>query len=805
MRYNSKNHSVELSVSELCGAVFSHGSLNVPYSPFSYAPSATEIVNQKKSLEDGRYTPDVTFDFTCSFSGIHFCVSGKADGILKKENHLTVTLVRATHSRDVRISPDDETIAELSCLSLFACDKYNAENASAVLVVMNTKTGKETEFTFEYSADLLRRTYMGYLSKIQRRAKLIINHTLQIKNSVDEMKFPYKSVRLGQRELIEECYRAIYNGKRLFVQAPTGIGKTISTLYPAVKALGRGLCDKIFYLTAKASTRREAFGAIRKMHDAGADIKAIILSSKEQMCLNTGAKMSGIGIGKFCNPDGCSLAKGYFDRVNDALTELLENGSGFTSRIISEKAQEYGICPYELSLDLSEHCDIIICDYNYVFDPNVYLRRYFDGKQGQYVFLTDEAHNLADRARDTYSTALSLSEFEAIYSKISKEESKIYSAFEEIIRDIQLLKALCADNLTYDTNGKENGFYISRDPLSAFGKQIYDFSGICETWLRNRKNESNPLYNDMNEIASKVRNYLGILEYYDEKFRTYIVVEKSNITIRLFCLDPSHILDTCMNRARACVLFSATLTPTDYFVDVLGGGKKSAELSLPSPFDQSHLCLCAASYISTRYADREASSKKIADCIAASVLSKKGNYMVYFPSYIYLETVVPIFQARYPKVKTVVQTRNMTNAERDSFIDSFKENTNSVQIGFCVLGGSFSEGVDLPGNRLIGSIVVGVGLPQLSNELNIIREFYDIKCERGYDYAYTYPGMNKVLQACGRVIRREEDRGIVVLIDDRYATPQYMSLFPEHWNCINFASSNKELAKLIKEFWKNQS
>ncbi len=799
MRYNRALSTVELDIGELC----------TKYGSIGYESTELESLRQKTrdrlcSELGVFFSPDTELDLTLSVSGIRYRVGGRADGILKKDGKLFVYMIKGarTYGSIMSSLPSINEYGMLLCH--LASAKYDAESVVLRTVFCEARDGKARETEKEYSSSLLSRTFLSLLVKKERFAKLAIAHETGGRDSIKNMKFPFGKMREGQRELIEACYTAIHKGKRLFAAAPTGIGKTISVLYPSVKALGSGLCDKIFYLTAKGSTKREAFEAVKRMFEAGASLKVIILSSKDHMCGNDIAKQSGLRLSSFCS-GGCEMSRGYHSRSEDALYELLTSSNGYTPSLISKTAKKYGICPYELSLDLSEHCDIIICDYNYVFSPSVKLRRYFgelsDKADENYVFLTDEAHNLADRARDMYSAVLDFNTVKAFADQLPPDEGILSAHFEEFLRAFRGLKKLCADELSKDSEGKEQGFYFSVTPPAFFTRAIEKFLTAIDSHAKKHKDE--PIAEILFELLSALRLYMSILEYYDEHFRTYILVYGGNITSKIYCIDPSQVLDRCMNRACSSVLFSATLTPADYFADVLGGSKNAMTLSLPSPFPRENLCLCAMTGISTRHEDRDKSYGKVASAIAAAVLPMKGNYIVYFPSYSYMEKVSERFAKRFPNVNILVQKRGMSYGEKEKFLDFFGDDKGILRIGFCVLGGSFSEGVDLPGSRLIGSIIIGVGLPGLSNELNIIRDFYELKYERGYDYAYTYPGMNKVLQACGRVIRRENDKGIVVLIDDRYETPQYRDLFPEHWENIIFASSASELAKNAENFWEN--
>ena len=464
-------------------------------------------------------------------------------------------------------------------------------------------------------------------------------------------------------------------------------------------------------------------------------------------------------------------------------------------------AQKYKVCPYELSLDLSLLCDVIICDYNYVFDPIIYFQRYFGkgGEGGRYVFLVDEAHNLPDRAIDMYSASLSRNSFEEIASIIPAHDSELLNELDGFIHLLDESKKLCYDNMTKNEKGEEQGYYISKNSYTDIDARLENLHSVMGTWIR--KNRLSPVLNQVKNLYSTLSKYRKISELYDDHYMFFIEVLGGDIKVRLSCLDPSNQLALCHSRAVSSVMFSATLEPIDYFSDILGGDRSSIKIQLPSPFNQENLCLVCVDSINTRFDERESSYKKIASCIAGTLSGRAGNYIVFFPSYNYMNEVHKAFEKKYPKVKTFMQTGNMSYSEKEEFLANFKEDMGVLRVGFCVLGGSFSEGIDLPGTRLIGTVVVGVGLPGISNERNIMKEYFENSREGGYDYAYTYPGMNRVLQAAGRVIRTEDDKGIVVLLDDRYATEQYKMMFPLHWSHAKYAHSAQELAEIVKKFW----
>ena len=801
MKYVEDTCSVELSVRELCQAVYLGGDIDSKRRvSFSDLQSGSE--NHKKIQRDAGvfYTPEVELTNTSVYNEIYYTVSGRADGVIKKDGVVTVDEIKSVNKYEFHFPPKEIYLAQLKCYAYFLACRDELSRVCGQLTMYNTDSGKIKYHRYEFDVDDLRLWYTSLIMRISREGSFLKVRAEELLPSAASVVFPYSELREGQETMIRECYGAIRRGDRLFVEAPTGTGKTISSLYPAVRALGEGRADKVFYLTAKASTRREAYRAAGKLFEGGARLRTVVITAKEQVCM-CGARIAGVS-GNMCEPEKCEFAAGYYDKVKDAIFELLSRQNGFTRQIICEVAKKYRICPYELSLDLSEYCDIIICDYNYAFDPMVYFRRYFGSnvEAGKYIFLVDEAHNLADRARDMYSAEIRRSDIEKIYSKITADERELDKAFEKIITTVRALRRLCADNIIKTAEGEERAFYLSHSLPMKLCEELDIFKKKLEGWLKDRADS--PLYADIEHLLSKIRRFTAIEECFDEHFLFYLEMSGNDMQIKIYCLDPSHILDIIQNRAISTVFFSATLTPSEYFCDILGGGKSSVRLELESPFERSNLCVAVADYLGVRFEDRKKNTAKYATAIAATVSAKHGNYIAYFPSYEMMESVAAAFSRKYPSVEIILQKRNMTMRQKEEFIDSFKDDKGVLRIGFSVLGGSFSEGVDLPGSRLIGTIIFGVGLPGLSNEKNIIRDYYEVRNGSGYDYAYTYPGMNNVLQAAGRVIRRAEDKGVVVLVDDRYGDPKYTNLFPEHWKGVKYAGNVNSLAEIVRRFWR---
>ena len=653
MRYIESNCSIELSVRELCARAFLSGDLDKrSYGAVDAMRAGAEIHKKVQNDAGANYTPEVQLVNTFAYDGIYYTVSGRADGVIRTDDGFIVDEIKSVRGFDFLAPPRDIFVAQMKCYAYFLACREEMPTVCGRITYVNSDNGKIKYFNYRYTFEELRAWYVNIISGISHIAKFIKHRQQEILPSAENAVFPYGELREGQELMIREWYASIKRGERFFACAPTGIGKTMSALYPAVRALGADMADKIFYLTAKSSTRREAYRAAGRLFEAGAHLRTVVLSAKEQVCL-CGARISGKSRDK-CNGKECEFARGYYDRAQQAVFELLSRQSGFTRRIINETALKYRVCPYELSLDLSEYCDIIICDYNYVFDPSVYLRRYFGemGERGRYIFLVDEAHNLPDRARDMYSATLCRSSFEKIYAHIEPSQKDIDIVFEKMILAFRASRRLCRDNRVKTEQGEERGFYMNSSLPQSIMNELEKFRRDCEAWLK--KNKESHLAPDIEKLLSEVRRYLTVCEYFDDRFLFYIEVSGGDTRFKIYCLDPSYIMDVLQNRAVATAFFSATLTPMDYFTDVLGGSQKANAMLLPSPFDTENLCVCVAGYLSTRYEDRKKNINRYVSAIAASVCAKAGNYIVYFPSYEVLEDVSAAFEKKYPEVNKAI-------------------------------------------------------------------------------------------------------------------------------------------------------
>ncbi|MDD3052480.1 MAG: ATP-dependent DNA helicase, partial [Candidatus Cloacimonetes bacterium] len=595
--------------------------------------------------------------------------------------------------------------------------------------------------------------------------------------SIESLQFPFSEYRKGQRRMAVEVYKAIKENTDIFIQAPTGIGKTLGVIFPSLKIYVEKDIDKIFFLTAKTSGKEIAQKTFNTLREKNLSIKTVTLTAKEKICINHIFS---------CNSEDCVYAKNYYDKLNSALHAAYKHDN-FDRELIERIALQYQICPFELSLDLSLWADVVICDYNYVYDPTAYLKRYFNESSGNYIFLADEAHNMVDRSREMFSAQIMKKDVLELRKSIKGQ----FRDIDEILNQLnkELLKKRKELSLEDKIHVNQKQAYI--EILSILKK----FVTTCEKYLIGQRiNKSQLLVNYYFEYL----NYLKIADIYNEGFTTYFEVDRNNITVKQFCIDPSEIMKKINSKALGRVFFSASLLPKDYYTYLLGGNENSKYIELKSPFPQKNFGIAVAGSVSTKYKDREYTLSEISQLIRDFVKSRKGNYFIYFPSYQYLALVKEYFMLNFPDVTFLSQTINMNESERDNLINIFR--TETGVIAFAVMGGVFAEGIDLVGESLIGSIIVSVGLPQICYERDLIKIFFSAN-SNGFEYAYRFPGMNRVLQAAGRVIRDENDKGFVLLIDKRFLQRSYRSLMPEHWRHFKEIYSSESLTNCLTDFW----
>ncbi len=760
---------------------------------------------------------EVPLEKTTAVGGITVTVQGFADIISCDGDIHTVEEIKTVGYMDVSLSPFSDP-AHFAQATLYACMLAESAGLSEVqvkLTYLKRSNGSKTVFTARFSKIALLRMFDALVERAAGFIQIAAARYSVFPDEVKKMPFPYRSIRDGQADFVKEAYRAMVHGKSLLVSAPTGIGKTISSVFPAVKAVGAGKIDRIFYFTAKNVTGIAALDAAREIVKHAPHFRAVMIQAKEQVCpyKKTAPELNLRLKCRFCEKvDSIPEALGkssvsYRERQLAALTALLKSADGiYTAARVRKTADEYNICPYELSLDLSEYCTMLVCDYNYVIDDNIRFKRYFkDVKrcaEEKYVFLFDEAHNLPDRTRNTYSatvTSALVREIADLSDTYFLEDAEFQAAANGLCDAMDELASVCVENeyvRQTDEGEVSGGFYESSRVPDGLVKSAAELAKLMGRYIRDGEDSAEVL----SEYYTKISKLVFAARFFDKGFRFFASRKGNHITAELLCLDPSGMIQAMTKVARSVVMFSATLSPMEYFVEVTGL-KHAVTLELESPYARDNLCLIAYDSISTRFADRKGTAEECAEVIAEAASARRGNYLVYFPSYDYMKRVCRLFAQAMPECTIVMQRQGMSYRERERFIEVFHKRVNEWVVGFCVLGGMFSEGIDLAGESLIGAIIIGTGMPQLSAERNIMAAYYDEKTERGRDFAYICPGMNKVLQAAGRVIRSESDRGIVLLIDDRLGDPSMKRLFPKHWRHMKYTGDPLSMRSILKEFW----
>ncbi|WP_271001488.1 ATP-dependent DNA helicase [Listeria seeligeri] len=776
--------AVQISVRRLVEFVLRSGSIDSRMTSSDRALEGTKIHQLLQKSAGEEYQAEVSLKLDRTVDGVIFSLDGRADGII---NEQTIDEIKTTEIIMEEITEDFRPLhwAQLICYGFMLAEKSDLSEVTLQLTYYQVADEEIKQFRRVMSREEMGVFVDDLLSKYAVWAKMSAAWEMKRNKTIQELAFPYDSYRRGQRELSIAVYRTAVSGENLFCEAPTGIGKTMSTLFPAVKAMGEGKTDKIFYFTAKTITRQVAEDALDEMRRKGLAARSVTITAKDKICFLDERK---------CEPDHCQFAHGYYDRLNEALFDLLGQEEAITRTVVEQYSRKYTLCPFELSLDVALFCDAIVCDYNYLFDPVVYLKRFFSEGPGKYTFLVDEVHNLVDRARSMFSATLRKSLVMQVKRQLDKKlHKRLWNAVNA------MNKVMVSLNKELIESGET--IHVSKADLAEWNESVLKFTFVAKEWLP--QNTQSETQSDVLELYFESLRYVKIAELYDERYTTQITRTHSDLEIKQLCLDPAFLLSEKLKLGASSVLFSATLRPIDYYTNVLGGEEDTSRMVFSSPFEQQNMHLLVADNISTKYQMRDQSLASVVEALAALIAGKKGNYLFFFPSFQYLQNVYELFREKYPEIVVRKQEGAMDEEQREAFLEAFKAGNLETLVGFCVLGGVFSEGIDLRGERLIGAAIVGVGLAQLNPESDLIKDYYNETIGQGFDYAYQLPGMNKVLQAVGRVIRGESDRGVVLLIDERFSASRYRALFPAHWNHAKIVKNTEEITEQVTEFWRN--
>ena len=733
------------------------------------------------------YQAEVPLKTEIVCDGFTLKIEGRADGLIHTKEQVMVDEIKGVLRELDRVQePAGIHLAQAKCYASMVAEQEGVDEIGVQMTYCQMETEEVKRFQYSYRSNELKVWFDEVIRQYEKWAKFQIEWRKARNASIKGIEFPFP-YRKGQRDLAVSVYRTILRKKKLFIQAPTGVGKTISTVFPAVKAVGEELGEKIFYLTAKTITRTVAEQAFETLREQNLKFKVITLTAKEKICFCEETS---------CNPDDCPYAKGHFDRVNDAVYELLMQEDVMSREVLEAQARKHKVCPFEMALDVSTWVDGVICDYNYVFDPDARLRRFFaEGGAGGYLFLIDEAHNLVERGRQMYSAELCKEDFLAVKKLVKGEAPRFAKRLEACNKILLAMKKEC-----------EN--YKVLENISHFGIQLMNVLSETDRYLEECVDKE--VRETVLDFYFQVRSFLNIYDGLDENYVVYTEYqENGRFVLKLFCVNPAANLQKCLDKGNSAVFFSATLLPIQYYKRLLSTEKDNYAIYIDSSFDTKKRLLMNGVDVSTRYAMRSREMyQRYATYIFRVVKAKMGNYLIFFPSYRFMEDVYQEFTqllaSDEEEMELVIQQKHMDEEERENFLRAFEMGREKSLIGFGVLGGIFSEGIDLTNEKLIGTLIIGTGLPQVCNEREILKSYFDQKGLYGFDYAYRYPGMNKVLQAAGRVIRTEDDRGVILLLDERFQREKGKEIFPKEWaDCERCRLDIVE--EKIRLFWEKQT
>ena len=772
-----------LSVHQLVDFLLRTGDIDNRFFNASTMNEGSRIHSSYQASQGEDYYSEYPLKHVFVVNGINITLEGRADGIIKKKTgDYMIDEIKSTTMdlQEFRNENIEWHLGQAKCYAYLFALEQKLEHIDIRLVYI--RQGKERErFNDYYScsigelADYINDLLIDYLAFYD-----IIDVQMQKRNeSIKNLQFPFDNYRFGQRELAKYAFSIAKNGGKLFVEAPTGIGKTMSTLFPFIKSIETDEQTKIFYLTAKSSGKESAYNAVELLKDKSSlELNDIVITAKDKICFCKGSA---------CNPDECPYAKGYYSKIQGVLRYAMMNHSTFDYDTIVAIANENMICPFEFELDLSLFCDVVICDYNYLFDPLSHMKRYFDEDARHFLALIDEAHNLVDRSKDMYSAVLSYDKLKAAKQslrpvktpKIKKHLTKLKNLFDGIIDEYEYGETLF-DTLTFE--------------------QYKTFSNFLDAYIDVSKEHHEDITKELTEFYLDVNRFMRIYELLDQDiFRLFVNKVEKNVSINIYCIDASSFLRSTVDQLKGAVFFSATLSPIEYYIDTLGGRiDEDGSLLLPSPFPRENFELIIAPKVSIKYANRETSYEIVAEYIKKFISNKVGNYFIYSPSYEYMSRLLDYMDIQDD---IYIQSRDMSEKDKTVFLENFPANPTKTSVGFLVLGGAFGEGIDLISDRLIGAVIIGIGLPKINFQSDLIAEYYKERGLKGHDYAYTNPGMNKVMQAVGRVIRSETDKGAALLIDERFLYRNYRDLFRNEWKGYDVVISPEEVSDILQKFF----
>ncbi|MGE5582213.1 MAG: helicase C-terminal domain-containing protein [Bacillota bacterium] len=778
---------VKVGVKDLLETLFHPKDLGTAFIPATRGQEGIEGHHLLTSQRPAGYQTEVPVEFIYDWADYRLIVQGRIDGLLESEGALVAEEIKTTYLPLEALAADRFPVhqAQLQLYLYFLMAKNPGKRISGRLTYFSLNDLSERTFPLEISFDeaceFFNTLAETYLAICRNR-----DNWLDLRNgSITNLPFPFPESRPGQEELMDLVTQAIEQERDLLVEAATGIGKTVAVLYPALKQLPQNKrINQIFFLTAKTAGKEILKKTLSTARQQGLRLRTVFIEAKERVCLSPGAQ---------CHPLYCPYALDYYPKAA-RVTPMLLDQELITPETLLECAKLETICPFELSLDLAFQADLIVCDYNYVFDPGVYLRRFFlNSGRRDYLFLVDEAHNMVARGREMYSATLALRDLVSFQNEIAAVDKKAAAGCGAVAEFFQVWDHEIAEE-------RRPGIRLSHLP-DLFEPALERLAATLDLLLRERLPAE--LRRRVRDFYFNLSAFTRIAALTDKDFAIYVKQESEGAVLRLFCFNPGRLLRRRIEQGRLAIFFSATLSPLNYFRELLGCGPDSLSLQIPSPFPQETRLYLQVPGIDTRFRSREASAPALAGCIADLVTAHTGNYLIFFPSYTYMKAVWPyIKQAVAGKAGIFAQAPSMKEAQKQEFLRRITSvGTGYSQVGLAVLGGLFGEGVDLPGEQLIGVMIIGPGLPVVNDEQELLRMYFDERNGEGFLYAYLIPGLIRVIQSAGRVFRTPEDKGVVLLVDDRFLDQRYQELLPPDWFMPGRPFSNPDYRRALAEFW----
>lgn len=802
---NDLRPQLNISVRELVEFIYKSGDIDdrIGGGVSTAAMEAGSAFHKKIQKAGGNlYHAEVPLAFCVSYDEYDVAIDGRADGIIYdlddnlEPMDITIDEIKGMYANVMDFTePKEVHLAQALVYAYIVATDYDKADINVRITYGNLDNNDVNYFERSYTREDLDEFFIGLMDSFRPWSDYIYSHRKERDESTTDLEFPFE-YREGQRKLVRDVYKVISSEELLFINAPTGTGKTIATCYPSVMALGQKKAQRIFYLTAKTATSKVARDTFSILNKAGYKGKTLQITAKDKACILE--KRS-------CNPVDCPAAKGHWDRVGDAIYDIITHETMIDRECILEYATKHNVCPFEFSLDVSYFVDHIICDYNYVFDPNVYLQRFFAaGRRADSIVLIDEAHNMVERAREMYSVTLIKEEILQVKGIVKNTDKKLATYLEKINKIMLAMKRACTGDRLDILDGDELSFAV----LNAYGRFMQLFA---------KRINFGEEHDKCVDLYFKLRDYSNILEDFDfEHYRIYGEFVEGDFLVHIACMDPSDQLQRRIDKTVSTIYFSATLLPINYYKELLCTKEQPYAIYANSIFDVNKRLLLVANDVTSKYTRRGFEEyDRFARYISSIVNERSGNYMVFCPSYAFIDNVVNAFSGYECNGDILVQRPNMNEEQREEFLQAFEEVKDSQDgtleetgrqkarslIGFCTLGGIFSEGIDLRNDTLIGVIIAGAGLPQVGNERTVMSEFFEATKGDGFNFAYLYPGMNKVIQAAGRLIRTEEDVGVIALLDERFNYTTYSRTFPREW-ANRVVTSVQDADKKVKEFWK---